>query len=260
MKAVILAGGLGTRLGEATLIKPKPMVAIGSQPILWHIMKTYSYWGINEFLICCGYNSYAIKDYFSNYFLHTSDVTFNFADDRKIEIHQKSLEPWKVTLVDTGMKTETGGRIARVRDYLDSESFCLTYGDGVADINFKKLLDLHYQEGKEATLTGVKRPECYGCIKIQGNAVKKFREKQKEDNPEDNNWVNGGFFVLEPSVLNYIDDDSTSWEYDVLPKIAANEQLSVYKHVGFWRGMDTPRDHSELEELWAKNQAPWKVW
>ena len=256
MKAVILAGGLGTRLSEETHLKPKPMVEVGGKPILWHILKIYSHFGINEFIICCGYKGYLIKEYFANYFLHTSDVTFHMDVDNHMEIHQRKSEPWKVTLVDTGDASQTGGRLGRVRPYLNGSSFSFTYGDGVADVNVGALMAHHQQEGKQATLTAVQPPGRYGALHLVGDAVVQFQETPDGDNA----WINGGFFVLEPAVLDLIEGDGSSWEGDVLPKLAAAGQLSAYRHQGFWQPMDTLRDRTRLEELWASGQAPWKLW
>ena len=256
MKAVILAGGLGTRLSEETHLKPKPMVEVGGKPILWHILKIYSHHGINEFVICCGYKGYLIKEYFANYFLHTSDVTFHMDDHNRIEVHQRKSEPWKVTLVDTGELSQTGGRLGRVRAYLGEESFCFTYGDGVADVNISALVEHHRRQGAQATLTAVQPPGRYGALHLEGDAVRQFQEKPDGDNA----WINGGFFVLEPAVLDLIDSDGCSWEADVLPRLAAAGQLNAYRHHGFWQPMDTLRDRSRLEELWTSGQAPWKLW
>ena len=256
MKAVILAGGLGTRLSEETHLKPKPMVEVGGKPILWHILKIYSHFNINEFIICCGYKGYLIKEYFANYFLHTSDVTFHMDNNNLMEVHHRKSEPWKVTLVDTGEKSQTGGRLLRVRDYLDDSSFCFTYGDGVADVNIAALIAHHKCQGRQATLTAVQPPGRYGALHLQRDLVQQFQEKPEGDNA----WVNGGFFVLEPSVLDLIGGDLTNWEADILPQIAINGQLSAYRHRGFWQPMDTLRDRNRLEELWANDQAPWKIW
>jgi glucose-1-phosphate cytidylyltransferase len=256
MKAVILAGGLGTRLSEETHLKPKPMVEVGGKPILWHILKIYSHFGIDEFVICCGYKGYLIKEYFANYFLHTSDVTFHMDIDNHMEVHHRKSEPWKVTLVDTGDMTQTGGRLGRIRDYLDGRSFCFTYGDGVADVDIGALIIHHSRHGRQATLTAVQPPGRYGALHLDGGAVNQFQEKPDGDNA----WINGGFFVLEPSVLDRIAGDQTSWEADVLPQLAADGQLSAYRHPGFWQPMDTLRDRNRLEELWAGGQAPWKLW
>ena len=256
MKAVILAGGLGTRLSEETHLKPKPMVEVGGKPILWHILKIYSHFNVNEFIICCGYKGYVIKEYFSNYFLHTSDVTFHMDIDNHMEIHHRKSEPWKVTLVDTGDMSQTGGRLGRVRQYLDDNSFCFTYGDGVANVDISALIAHHQQERREATLTAVQPPGRYGALHLEGNAVNKFQEKPDGDNA----WINGGFFVLQPSVLDRISEDMTSFEADVLPQLADDGQLSAYKHHGFWQPMDTLRDRNRLEQMWAKGEAPWKIW
>ena len=256
MKAVILAGGLGTRLSEETHLKPKPMVEVGGKPILWHILKIYSHFGINEFIICCGYKGYLIKEYFFNYFLHTSDVTFHMDIDNHMEVHQRKSEPWKVTLVDTGDLSQTGGRLGRLRTYLNDSSFCFTYGDGVADVDIAALIRHHKAEGKQATLTAVQPPGRYGAINLDGHTVHRFQEKPDGDNA----WINGGFFVLEPTVLEMIEGDNSSWEADVLPRLAAAGELSAYRHSGFWQPMDTLRDRSRLEELWANGQAPWKLW
>lgn len=256
MKAVILAGGLGTRLSEETHLKPKPMVEVGGKPILWHILKIYSHFGVNEFVICCGYKGYLIKEYFANYFLHTSDVTFHMDEDNRMEVHQRKSEPWKVTLVDTGELSQTGGRLRRVRSYLDGESFCFTYGDGVADVDIGALIAHHRREGRQATLTAVQPPGRYGALHLEAGAVQQFQEKPDGDNA----WINGGFFVLEPRVLDLIEGDASSWEGDVLPRLAASGQLSAYRHNGFWQPMDTLRDRTRLEELWVGGQAPWKLW
>ena len=256
MKAVILAGGLGTRLSEETHLKPKPMVEVGGKPILWHILKIYSHFGINEFIICCGYKGYLIKEYFANYFLHTSDVTFHMDIDNHMEVHQRKSEPWKVTLVDTGDQSQTGGRLGRVRTYLNGSSFCFTYGDGVADVDVRALIAHHHREGKQATLTAVQPPGRYGALHLDGENVVQFQEKPDGDNA----WINGGFFVLEPSVLEMIEGDGSSWEGDVLPALAATGQLSAYRHPGFWQPMDTMRDRTRLEDLWASGEAPWKLW
>lgn len=255
MKAVILAGGLGTRLSEQTHLKPKPMVEIGGKPILWHIMKIYGLHGINEFIICCGYKGYFIKEYFSNYFLHMSDVTIDMAKNT-MEIHRKKAEPWKITLVDTGEKTMTGGRLKRVRDYLNDEDFCFTYGDGVSDINISELIKQHKKSNKLATVTVVQPPGRYGTVEIIDNEVKGFIEKPKGDG----GWINGGFFVLNPKVIDYIDGDSTPWESLPMEKLASSEELNAFFHKGFWRPMDTLRDKNQLEELIIQNKAPWIKW
>ena len=256
MKAVILAGGLGTRLAEETHLRPKPMVEIGGKPILWHILKIYSHHGINEFVICCGYKGYVIKEYFANYFLHTSDVTFHM-DSNHMEVHQRKAEPWKVTLVDTGDATLTGGRLARVRNYLaDDEPFCFTYGDGVADVDISALMDHHRCAGLQATLTAVQPPGRYGALHLDGDAITDFEEKPDGDNA----WINGGFFVLEPSVIDLVDGDHCIWEQAPLKALATRGQLSSFKHRGFWQPMDTLRDRQRLEDLWQQGCAPWKVW
>lgn len=257
MKAVILAGGLGTRLSEETSIKPKPMVEIGGKPILWHIMKIYSAHGINEFVICLGYKGYIIKEYFANYYRHMSDITFDLSSNSEI-IHNNNSEKWKVTLVDTGEETMTGGRIKRVRDYIkDEEAFCLTYGDGVADINISDLIKFHKSHKKLATLTATQPPGRFGALHIDsGSVVTAFKEKPEGDG----NIINGGFFVLSPKVIDYISDDFTSWEKEPLTQIAQDNQLMAYKHKGFWQPMDTLRDKNYLEELWDSKKAAWKVW
>lgn len=255
MKAVILAGGLGTRLSEETDVKPKPMVEIGGNPILWHIMKMYSAHGINDFVICLGYKGYVIKEFFSNYFLHQSDVTFDLVGN-KVEVHNNNSEPWRVTLVDTGSNTMTGGRLKRVKKYLDNDTFCFTYGDGVSDVNIRHLVDYHKQQGTKATLTAVEPPGRFGALQIEQAKVKQFHEKPRGEG----SWINGGFFVLEPDVFQYITDDSTIWELDPLERLAREGQLGSYKHNSFWQPMDTLRDRMKLEELWATGEAPWKVW
>lgn len=256
MKAVILAGGLGTRISEETHLKPKPMVEIGGKPILWHILKIYSSYGINEFIICCGYKGYVIKEYFANYFLHMSDVSFHMKLN-SMEVHQKKAEPWEITLVDTGEATMTGGRLKRVRDYLEDETFCFTYGDGLSDINISALIDHHKTNGRFATVTAVRPPGRYGALDIgEDCAVGAFKEKPRGDGA----WINGGFFVLEPEVIDRIDGDSTSWEQEPLTSLAHDGQLTAFQHSGFWQPMDTLRDRNELENMWSKQQAPWKVW
>jgi len=254
VKAVILAGGLGTRLSEETHLKPKPMVQIGGKPILWHILKTYSHHGINEFVICCGYKGYIIKEYFANYFLHNSDVTFHM-DSNHMEIHKQNTEPWKITLVDTGDDTLTGGRLARVAEYLD-DSFCFTYGDGVGDINITALVQFHKKNNRQATLTAVQPPGRYGSLELVGNEIKSFQEKPDGDG----GWVNGGYFVLETSVIELIDGENCSWEEKPLATLADMGQLNAYFHHGFWQPMDTLRERNKLEELWQSGEAPWKVW
>lgn len=255
MKAVILAGGLGTRISEETHLKPKPMVEIGGRPILWHVMKIYSAHGVNDFVICAGYKGYVIKEYFANYFLHMSDVTFDMQHNQ-MEVHHRRSEPWKVTIIDTGDATMTGGRLKRVRDYIGNDTFCFTYGDGVGDVDIKALIAFHRREGRKATLTGVKPPGRYGALELDGTRVVRFQEKPEGDG----GWINGGFFVLEPSVVDLIADDQTIWERSPLETLAAQEQLSVYTHTGFWQPMDTLRDKMQLEEMWSSGRAPWRIW
>ena len=253
MKAVILAGGLGTRISEETQLKPKPMIEIGGKPILWHIMKIYSTQGINEFVICCGYKGYMIKEYFANYFLHMSDVTLDIKNN-KMEIHKKSAEPWKITLVDTGGDTMTGGRLKKIKQYINNETFCFTYGDGVSNINIKNLIDFHNKEKTFATVSAVQQSGKYGVLNITDKKVTKFNEKPSGD------WINAGFFVLEPNIFDYLEDDSTIWEKEPLQKLASENQLSVFKHTEFWQPMDTMREKKYLEELWNSGKAPWKIW
>ena len=256
MKAVILAGGYGTRISEETDLKPKPIIGIGGKPILWHIMKIYSHHGINEFIICCGYKGYVIKEYFANYFLHMSDVTFDMADNRMI-VHQQKAEPWKVTLVDTGEDTMTGGRLLRVSEYVkDEEIFCFTYGDGVSDVNIRELIEFHKSQKVKATLTSVIPPGRFGSLSIEANKVKSFLEKPQGDGAK----INGGFFVLSPNVLDYITDDQTTWEREPLELLAKEGNLAAYQHDGFWQPMDTLREKMHLEELWQSGKAPWRVW
>ena len=255
MKAIILAGGLGTRISEETTVKPKPMVEIGGKPILWHIMKIYSHYGLNDFIICCGYKGYVIKEYFANYFLHMSDVTFDMVEN-KMEVLQRHAEPWKVTLIDTGDATLTGGRLRRVADYVGSETFCLTYGDGVGDIDIAKTIEFHSRHGRAATMTAVNPPGRFGAFDYEGNMVRNFREKPGDGN----SWINGGFFVLEPGVIDYVQDDLTSWEREPLEKLSMDKELMAFFHEGFWHPMDTLRDKNKLEELWRTGKAPWKVW
>lgn len=255
MKAIILAGGLGTRISEESHLRPKPMIEIGGKPILWHIMKMFSQYGINDFVICLGYKGYVIKEYFSNYFLHTSDITFCMREN-STQIHHKFAEPWKITLVDTGELTMTGGRLRRVAQYIENETFCFTYGDGVSDINISKLLEHHKLSGRQATVTAIQPPGRYGALSIENGLVNNFQEKPAGDGA----WINGGFFVLEPSVLQYVDDDTTIWEDKPLRQLALNGQLSAYQHKGFWQAMDTLREKNHLEELWSSNKAPWKSW
>jgi glucose-1-phosphate cytidylyltransferase len=256
MKAVILAGGLGTRISEETHLKPKPMIEIGGRPILWHIMKLYSAHGVNDFIICCGYRGYVIKEYFANYFLHMSDVTFDMSDNR-MEVHERKAEPWKVTLVDTGEDTLTGGRLKRVADYLIGESaFCFTYGDGLADVNIGSLIRYHASHGKWATVTAVRPPGRYGAIEHSEGLVQGFLEKPAGDG----GLINGGFFVLSPDCLKLIEGDGASWEADLLPKLAQEAQLMAFEHQGFWQPMDTLREKTQLEHLWSSGAAPWKNW
>jgi glucose-1-phosphate cytidylyltransferase len=257
MKAVILAGGLGTRLSEETSIKPKPMVEVGGQPILWHIMKIYSAHGINDFIICCGYKGYVIKEYFANYFLRMSDVTFDMCANR-MDVHAGNAEPWRVTLVDTGENTLTGGRLKRVREHIGNETFCFTYGDGVSNVNITELLKFHQEQATLATLTAVQPPGRFGAIALgqEQNRITTFHEKPEGDGA----YINGGYFVLEPEVIDYIADDSTTWEQEPLQKLAHSDQLSAFKHNGFWQPMDTLKDKQYLEKLWQKNEAPWKIW
>ncbi|HEY9620742.1 MAG TPA: glucose-1-phosphate cytidylyltransferase [Crinalium sp.] len=257
MKAVILAGGLGTRLSEETTIKPKPMVEIGGQPVLWHIMKIYSAHGINDFIICCGYKGYVIKEYFANYFLRMSDVTFDMRFNQ-MNIHAGKAEPWRVTLVDTGEATMTGGRLKRVREHIGNEAFCFTYGDGVSNINITELVKFHKEQGTLGTLTAVQPPGRFGAISLgQGQTrITTFHEKPDGDGA----WINGGYFVLEPDVIDYIEDDSTVWEQEPMKKLAHTDQLSAYRHDGFWQPMDTLKDKNYLDGLWQSGKAPWKVW
>ena len=256
MKAVILAGGLGTRISEETHLRPKPMIEIGGRPILWHIMKIYSSYGVNDFIICCGYRGYIIKEYFANYFLHMSDVTFDMSDNN-MRVHQRNAEPWKVTLVDTGDNTMTGGRLKRISNYLnEQEDFCFTYGDGVSDIDISKLLNFHKQHKKMATVTAIQPPGRYGSLVRKGSSVIGFQEKP----PGDGAYINGGFFVLNKKAIEFVDNDQTSWEAEPLEKIAEIGHLEAYEHKGFWQAMDTLRDRTLLEKLWVENNAPWKCW
>jgi glucose-1-phosphate cytidylyltransferase len=256
MKAVILAGGLGTRLSEETVTRPKPMVEIGGKPILWHIMKMYSSHGINDFVICCGYKGYVIKEYFANYFLHMSDITFDMSEN-KMHVHHQRAEPWKITLIDTGDNSMTGGRLKRVYEHIkDEQAFCFTYGDGVSDINISKTIDFHLTHGKLATLSATFPPGRFGALDIENNCVKIFKEKPKGDGA----MINGGFFVLSPKVVSLIENDQTIWEQYPLMKLAEDNELMAYKHEGFWQPMDTLRDKTYLEELWASGEAPWKNW
>ena len=255
MKAVILAGGLGTRLGEETQTMPKPMVSIGDSPILWHIMKLYSAYGVNEFVVCLGYKGYAIKEYFANYFLHRADVTFDLTTN-SLQIHSGRVEPWKVTLIETGPDTMTGGRLKRVREHVGDETFCMTYGDGLADIDIGALLAFHRAQGRAATVTAVRPPGRFGVLDIDGERVRGFREKPLGDGA----WINGGFFVLEPRVLDLIAGDATSWELEPMEALARDGQLAAYRHEGFWQPMDTLRERNLLQSLWDGGRAPWKVW
>jgi glucose-1-phosphate cytidylyltransferase len=254
MKAVILAGGLGTRLSEETQFLPKPMIEIGGKPIIWHIMKIYSHHGINEFIICCGYKGYIIKEYFANYFLHMADVTIDL-EDNSIKILNKSAEPWKITLVDTGEETQTGGRLKRIANYIDDD-FCMTYGDGLSAVDIKKLIEFHKSHKKIATITAVKPPGRFGAIELKGNEINSFVEKPQGDG----GWINGGFFVLNPKVFNYINDDKTLWEKEPLEELSNEKQIHAFMHDGFWQPMDTLRDKRYLETLWESNAAPWKCW
>jgi glucose-1-phosphate cytidylyltransferase len=255
MKAVILAGGLGTRISEETTVKPKPMIEIGGRPILWHILKSYSAHGVNEFIICCGYKGYIIKEYFANYFLHMSDVTFDMSNN-SMQVHQKKAEPWKVTLVDTGETTQTGGRLKRVKEYVGDANFCMTYGDGVGNVDIAKSIEFHQKHGKLATMTATQPPGRFGALDLQGDEVKNFLEKPHGDG----GWINGGFFVLSPKVLDLIDGDETLWEKAPLENLAKSGNLQAFMHKGFWQPMDTLRDKTLLEDLWASGKAPWKVW
>lgn len=255
MKAVLLAGGLGTRISEESVLKPKPMIEIGGKPILWHIMKMYSAHGVNDFIICCGYKGYVIKEYFANYFIHNSDITFD-VQNNKMEIHQNTAEPWKVTVVDTGEESMTGGRLKRVAKYLGNEDFCFTYGDGVSDVNIRKSIEFHKSHGKMSTITAVQPPGRYGALKMNGSKVEAFMEKPKGDG----GVINGGFFVLNPKVVEYIKDDATIWEKEPMEKLASQGQMQAFVHEGFWQPMDTLRDKKHLEELWNTGKAPWKSW
>ncbi len=255
MKAVILAGGLGTRISEESYVRPKPMIEIGGKPILWHIMKIYSAHGVNDFVICCGYKGYVIKEYFANYFLHMSDVTFDIKHN-KMEVHQNSAEPWRVSLVDTGEDTMTGGRLKRVRDYIRDDDFCFTYGDGVGDVNVSSLIAFHKEEGRLATLTATQAPGRFGALNLNGHRIMNFQEKPQGDG----GWINGGFFVLSPKVIDYIDGDHVTWEREPMECLAREDQMNAWFHNGFWQPMDTLRDKNHLEELWASGKAPWKVW
>ncbi|MFZ6686209.1 glucose-1-phosphate cytidylyltransferase [Undibacterium sp. SXout11W] len=256
MKAVILAGGLGTRISEETHLRPKPMIEVGGYPLLWHIMKSYSAHGINDFVICCGYKGYIIKEYFANYFLHMSDVTFDLVNNQ-MEVHEQHAEPWKVTLVDTGAETMTGGRLKRVANYLkDEEAFCFTYGDGVSDVDIAASIAFHQKHGKLATVTAVLPPGRYGALLRDGDKVDGFIEKPRGDG----GWINGGYFILSPKVIDFVNDDTTSWELEPLANLAQQDQLRAFEHSGFWQPMDTLREKTLLEELWQSGRAPWKTW
>lgn len=255
MKAVILAGGFGTRISEESHLRPKPMIEIGGKPILWHIMKIYSYYGIHDFVICLGYKGYVIKEYFANYFLHTSDVTFDMRNNN-MEVHEKHAEPWRVTLVDTGDDSMTGGRLRRVRDYLDNDTFCFTYGDGVTNLNINETIKAHKSAGKVATVTAIQPPGRYGALDIEGTRVQSFQEKPAGDGA----WINGGFFVLEPSIFDYLNSDSDAFEGQPLRELARTGQLNAYQHNGFWQAMDTLRDKNQLDAMWNKGNPPWKLW
>jgi len=255
MKCVILAGGLGTRISEESYLRPKPMIEIGGKPIIWHIMKIYSAHGINDFVVCLGYKGYIVKEYFANYFLHMSDVTLDMSNN-KMEVHQRGAEPWRVTLVDTGENTQTGGRLKRVAAYVKEEEFCLTYGDGVADVNIRELIAFHKSQKVKATLTAVQPPGRFGALVLEDKLITSFQEKPKGDG----GWINGGFFVLSPKVIDYIKDDGTVWEREPMERLAREHALAAYFHRGFWQPMDTLRDKNHLEELWAGSSPPWKVW
>lgn len=255
MKCVILAGGLGTRISEETMVRPKPMVEIGGKPILWHVMKIYSAHGIHDFVICAGYKGYMIKEYFANYFLHMSDVTFDIKNNQ-MEVHERYAEPWKVTVVDTGEETMTGGRLKKVARYLEKETFCLTYGDGIGDINLPQLLEDHRKGARLATITAVQPPGRFGALQLEDLDVTGLMEKPEGDG----GWINGGFFVLEPEIFSYIENDQTIWEQHSLQRLSQEKQLHAYKHDGFWQPMDSLRDKQFLEQLWKKGEAPWKVW
>lgn len=258
MKVVILAGGFGTRISEESHLKPKPMIEIGDKPILWHIMKSYSYYGYNDFIICLGYKGYIIKEFFSDYYLHTSDVTFDFKENNKMTIHNNVAEPWKVTLVDTGLHTMTGGRIKRIQNYVNNETFMLTYGDGISDVNIKELDNFHNYSGKHLTMTAIQPGGRFGALDIDDktNQIMNFAEKSKEDG----GWINGGFMVVEPKIFKYIENDDTIFEKDTLAKLAKENNLIAYKHNGFWQCMDTQRDKQLLEKLWREEKSPWKKW
>lgn len=256
MKVVLLAGGFGSRISEESYLKPKPMIEIGGMPILWHIMKEYSYYGFNEFVICAGYKQHMIKEWFADYFLHTSDVTFDFSHGNKVIVHNQMTEPWKVTVVDTGLHTMTGGRIKRVQKYIGNEPFFMTYGDGVCDVNILKLLEYHQMMGKIATLTAVKIEQRFGVLDIESGTVKAFREKQRNDMAP----INAGYMVLEPKIFDYLDNDTTIFEQEPLSRLARENQLASYLHEGFWKCMDTKKEHEQLENMWTDGNAPWKIW
>lgn len=257
MKVVILAGGFGTRISEESHLKPKPMIEIGGKPILWHIMKEYSQYGFNQFIVCCGYKQHIIKQWFSEYYLHNSDITFDFSQGGNMTVHSNVVEPWKVTLVDTGLHTMTGGRIKRIKDYVGNEQFMLTYGDGVCDIEIDKLLEFHKKNGKMVTMTAIQPEGRFGVLDIEQNdSIKAFREKSASDS----GWINGGYMVVEPEIFNYIDGDNTVFEREPLERVANKGQLVAYRHGGFWQCMDTQRDKAKLEELWESGNAPWKKW
>ena len=256
MKVVILAGGFGTRISEETHLKPKPMVEIGGKPILWHILKIYSHYGLNEFIICCGYKGYLIKEYFANYFLHMNDVTFDL-NSNIMEVHDKKIDPWKITLIDTGDETKTGGRLLKVKKYIGNETFCFTYGDGLSNVNINETINFHKNSGAKATITAVRPPGRYGSISINENLnVTNFQEKPKGDG----GWINGGFFVLEPSVIDYVESSKIMWENQPLKTLSRNKELCAFKHYGFWHPMDTLRDKNYLNDLWIEDKAPWKIW
>ncbi len=255
MKAVILAGGLGTRLSEETIVRPKPMIEIGGKPVLWHILKIYSCHGINDFVICLGYKGYLVKEYFANYFLHTSDVTFDLSRN-EMQVHHRHAEPWRVTLVDTGELTQTGGRLKRAVEYLDGETFCFTYGDGLSDVDITRQLAMHRERSTLATVCAVQPPGRFGALDMDGARITRFTEKPQGDG----SWINGGFFVLEPGVIDYIEGDDTIWEREPMERLASDGQLSAFAHRGFWQPMDTLRDRTKLEELWQSGSAPWKRW
>jgi glucose-1-phosphate cytidylyltransferase len=255
VKTVILAGGLGTRISEETHLRPKPMIELGGKPVLWHIMKIYSAYGLTDFIVCCGYKGYVVKEYFANYFLHMSDVTFDFTDNKMI-VHEKKAEPWRVTLVDTGEHTQTGGRLKRIKKYLSDDIFCFTYGDGVSNVNITELIKFHRKKNTLATVTAVQPIGRFGELDVQNDKIIGFEEKPVSNG----SWINGGYFVLSPKVLDYIEDDSTIWEREPIEQLAKEGQLSAFKHLGFWKPMDTLRDKNVLEELWQSEKAPWKIW